>query len=179
MEILCKNYGWRSDDQNLNYNVACSYRRIITSIWIQVQLLESKTYHALSNLPRARAALTSARTTANSIYVPPRIQVNIAQHIDQHISNIEFSRLSLTCSLVSCMLPRRKISKRHSPTSLRWNISIFVDFGVTPCLFSGVWAVWQCGRPHGHQSTQVHAALKGEILREDHMTENVFCINDA
>ena len=39
-------------------------------------------------------------------------------------SNIQFFRLSSTCSLVSCMLLRRKISRRHSPTSLRWNISL-------------------------------------------------------
>ena len=44
---------------------------------VEAQLVESKVYHALENLPKSKAALTSVKTTANSIYVVPALQAEI------------------------------------------------------------------------------------------------------
>ncbi|KAJ1862826.1 26S proteasome regulatory subunit rpn6 [Coemansia sp. RSA 2703] len=44
---------------------------------VEVHLLESRVYLAIKNLPKSRAALTSARTGANSIYTPPPLQAQL------------------------------------------------------------------------------------------------------
>ncbi|GAA5855347.1 hypothetical protein JCM8547_009043 [Rhodosporidiobolus lusitaniae] len=47
------------------------------NILTEVHLLEARVNHALANLPKAKAALTSARTAANSIYCPPQLQASL------------------------------------------------------------------------------------------------------
>uniref|UniRef100_A0A5K3EHL5 PCI domain-containing protein n=1 Tax=Mesocestoides corti TaxID=53468 RepID=A0A5K3EHL5_MESCO len=44
---------------------------------VEVQLMESQVYYRVGNLQKSRAALTSSRTTANSIYCPPRLQASL------------------------------------------------------------------------------------------------------
>lgn len=46
-------------------------------ILTEVHLLESRVNHAISNFPKAKAALTSARTSANAIYCPPLLQAQL------------------------------------------------------------------------------------------------------
>lgn len=41
---------------------------------VQVHLLECQVYFAIKNLPKAKAALTAARSAANSVYCPPLLQ---------------------------------------------------------------------------------------------------------
>ena len=44
---------------------------------VESQLVESKVYHALENLPKSKASLTAVKTTANSIYIVPMLQSEI------------------------------------------------------------------------------------------------------
>ena len=46
-------------------------------VLVEVQLLESRVYHALGNQPKGKAALTSARTSAASVYTPPLLQAGL------------------------------------------------------------------------------------------------------
>lgn len=44
---------------------------------VEVQLLETQVYHALRNIPKSKACLTSARTSASAIYTDPLTQAKL------------------------------------------------------------------------------------------------------
>ncbi|USW56591.1 Putative proteasome component (PCI) domain, tetratricopeptide-like helical domain superfamily [Septoria linicola] len=61
-------------------------------VLVEVQLLESRVYHALGNIPKGRAALTSARTSAASVYTPPLLQAGLDMQSGQlHAEDGDFN----------------------------------------------------------------------------------------
>jgi len=44
---------------------------------VEIEIIESKVHHALENFPKAKGALTAARSAANSVYCPPLLQAQI------------------------------------------------------------------------------------------------------
>lgn len=79
--------------KKLNYELK---RKEDKQLLVESQLVEAKVYHALENLPKAKAALTSVKTTANSIYVVPLLQADIDMMsglvaADEHDYNTAYS----------------------------------------------------------------------------------------
>ena len=61
-------------------------------VLVEVQLLESRVYHALGNVPKGRAALSAARTAAASVYCPPLLQAGLDMQSGQlHAEDSDFN----------------------------------------------------------------------------------------
>lgn len=80
LKLLAKLYARGAHQEGLAIitGLLTEYKRLDDkSLLVEVQLIESQIYHALRNLPKSRAALTSARTSANSIYCPTLLQAEL------------------------------------------------------------------------------------------------------
>ncbi|KAG2090032.1 uncharacterized protein F5147DRAFT_725294, partial [Suillus discolor] len=77
IDVLTNNIEWSKREKHIFLN-SLEIRLISLlddkMILTKVHLLESRVYRGIGNLSKSKAAITSARTAANSIYCPPHLQ---------------------------------------------------------------------------------------------------------
>ncbi|KAJ2859702.1 26S proteasome regulatory subunit rpn6 [Coemansia aciculifera] len=95
---------------------------------VEVHLLESRVYMAIKNLPKSRAALTSARTAANSIYTPPPLQAHLdlqsgTLHADEGDFKTAYSYFFETMEGLSVYVTPKSVDENAAPTPAAGDLS--------------------------------------------------------
>ena len=73
VDDLMKKYDTEEKNTKQNEDFVKVLKKDDKLLIVESQLVESKVYHALENLPKAKASLTAVKTTANSIYIVPML----------------------------------------------------------------------------------------------------------
>lgn len=92
---------------------------------VETHLVEARVHNALRNTPKAKAALTAARTAGNSIYIAPIMQVQLSSTVQRQCSS--------------------RVSSRHSASK--------IIFGQQDHPLVGSYKSALCARPARHSSS--------------------------
>ena len=76
-ELLFRKYRYTESLELLNELLHEMKKLDDKNMLVEIQLIESQVYHALHNIPKSKAALTSVKTASTSIYIVPYLQGQI------------------------------------------------------------------------------------------------------